>query len=59
MHVLNRLTFGLGEVDQVMAISEWIERRHLTMTRRGCESRFSPFRTLRMDTREIISRLSK
>lgn len=60
VHVLNRLTFGprLGEVDQVMAIGvdKWIEQQlHPDKIDDSVlESRLSRFRTLRMDTREMV-----
>jgi|HubBroStandDraft_6_1064221.scaffolds.fasta_scaffold01848_6 uncharacterized protein (DUF1800 family) len=60
VHVLNRLTFGPrpGELDQVMAIGidKWIDQQlHPDkIDDSALESRLSPFRTLRMDTREMV-----
>jgi uncharacterized protein (DUF1800 family) len=60
VHVLNRLTFGPrpGEVDRVMAIGvdKWIDQQlHPDkIDDNALESRLSPFRTLRMDTREMV-----
>jgi uncharacterized protein (DUF1800 family) len=60
VHVLNRLTFGPrpGELDQVMAIGvdKWIDQQlHPDkIDDSALESRLSPFRTLRMDTRETV-----
>jgi uncharacterized protein (DUF1800 family) len=60
VHALNRLTFGPrpGEVDHVIAIGvdKWIEQQlHPDkMDDSTLDARLSPFRTLRMDTREIV-----
>jgi uncharacterized protein (DUF1800 family) len=60
VHALNRLTFGPrpGDVDHLVAIGvdQWIEQQlHPDkMDDRALEARLSPFRTLRMDTREIV-----
>jgi uncharacterized protein (DUF1800 family) len=60
VHALNRLTFGPrpGEVDQVMAIGvdKWIDQQlHPDkIDDNALESRLSPFRTLRMDTRKMV-----
>jgi uncharacterized protein (DUF1800 family) len=59
-HALNRLTFGPrpGDVDHVLAIGvdKWIDQQ-LHPDRiddSALDARLSPFRTLRMDTREIV-----
>jgi uncharacterized protein (DUF1800 family) len=60
VHVLNRLTFGPrpGDVDRVMAtgIDKWIDQQlHPDkIDDAQLDARLSPFRTLRMDTREIV-----
>ena len=60
VHALNRLTFGPrpGDVDHVMAIGvdQWIDQQlHPDkIDDRALDTRLSPFRTLRMDTREIV-----
>ena len=60
VHALNRLTFGPrpGDVDHVMAIGvdKWIyQQLHPgKIDDRALDARLSPFRTLRMDTREIV-----
>ncbi len=60
VHVLNRLTFGPrpGDVDQVMAIGvdKWIDQQlHPDKIDDSMlDARLSPFRTLHMDTREIV-----
>jgi len=60
VHVLNRLTFGPrpGEVDQVMVIGvdKWIDQQlHPDkIDDSALEARLSPFRTLRMNTREMV-----
>ena len=60
LHALNRLTFGPrpGDMQHVMAmgIDKWIdEQLHPEKIRDdGLESRLAPFRTLHMDTREIV-----
>jgi uncharacterized protein (DUF1800 family) len=60
VHALNRLTFGPrpGELDQVMAIGvdKWIDQQlHPDkIDDSAFESRLSPYRTLRMDTREMV-----
>jgi uncharacterized protein (DUF1800 family) len=59
-HALNRLTFGPrpGEVDRVLAIGldKWIdEQLHPDqIDDSALDARLSEFRTLRMDTREIV-----
>jgi uncharacterized protein DUF1800 len=60
VHALNRLTFGPrpGDVDHLMAIGvdQWIEQQ-LHPDRiddSALDTRLAPFRTLRMDTREIV-----
>ena len=58
--MLNRLTFGPrpGDVDRVMAIGvdKWIDQQlHPDkIDDSALDARLSPFRTLRMDTREIV-----
>ena len=60
VHALNRLTFGPrpGEVERVaaMGVDHWIELqlRPEKIDDSALESRLAPFRTLRMDTREIV-----
>jgi uncharacterized protein (DUF1800 family) len=60
MHALNRLTFGLrpGDVDHVLAIGldKWIDQQlhPEKIDDSALDARLSPFRTLRMDTREIV-----
>jgi uncharacterized protein (DUF1800 family) len=60
VHALNRLTFGPrpSDVDQVMAIGvdKWIDQQlHPDKVDDGAlDARLSPFRTLRMNTREIV-----
>jgi len=60
VHALNRLAFGprAGEVDRVtaMGVDKWIELqlRPEKIDDSALESRLTPFRTLRMDTREIV-----
>jgi len=60
IHALNRLTFGPrpGDVDHVMAIGldKWIDQQlHPEKIDDSLlEPRLSPFRTLRMETREIV-----
>jgi uncharacterized protein (DUF1800 family) len=60
VHALNRLTFGPrpGDVDRVMAIGvdKWIDQQlHPDkIDDRALDARLSPFRTLRMDTREMV-----
>jgi len=60
VHALNRLTFGPrpGDVDQVMAmgVDKWIDQQlHPDKIDDGAlDARLSPFRTLRMNTREIV-----
>jgi len=60
VHVLNRLTFGPrpGDVDQVMAsgVDKWIDQQlHPDKIDDGAlDARLSPFRTLRMNTHEIV-----
>jgi uncharacterized protein (DUF1800 family) len=60
VHALNRLTFGPrpGDVDRVLQIGvdKWIELElHPDkIDDAALESRLAPFRTLRMDTKEIV-----
>jgi len=60
VHALNRLTFGPrpGDVDRVMAIGvdQWIDQQlHPDkIDERAFDARLTPFRTLRMQTREIV-----
>src|SRR5271168_2192863 len=60
VHALNRLTFGPhpGDVDRVMhmGVDKWIELQlHPDkIDDAALESRLAPFRTLRMDTKEIV-----
>lgn len=60
LHTLNRLTFGPrpGDVQRVLAIGleKWIdEQLHPEqIDDHALEARLEPFRTLRMDTREIV-----
>ena len=60
VHALNRLTFGPrpGDVDRVaqMGVDKWIELElHPDKINDATlESRLAPFRTLRMDTKEIV-----
>jgi uncharacterized protein (DUF1800 family) len=60
LHALNRLTFGPrpGDVDRVMTmgVDKWIDQQ-LHPDRiddRALDARLAPYRTLRMDTREIV-----
>jgi uncharacterized protein (DUF1800 family) len=61
VHALNRLTFGPrpGDVDHVMSmgVDKWIdEQLHPDkIDDSALDARLSPFRTLHMDTREIVS----
>ena len=60
LHVLNRLTFGPrpGDVDRVtqIGIDRWIERQlHPDkIDDSALDAKLAPFRTLRMDTKEIV-----
>jgi uncharacterized protein (DUF1800 family) len=60
VHALNRLTFGPrpGDVDRVMAIGvdQWIDQQlHPDkIDDSALDARLTPFRTLRMQTREIV-----
>ena len=60
IHALNRLTFGpqLGDVERVMAmgVDAWIDRQlhPEKIDDSALEARLAPFRTLRMDTREMV-----
>jgi len=60
VHALNRLTFGPrpGDVDHVLAIGvdKWIDQQlHPDkIDDSALDARLSPFRTLRMDTRELV-----
>src|SRR5579864_7086217 len=59
-HALNRLTFGArpGEVEQVqqMGVEKWIELQldPEKIDDSALEARLAPFRTLKMQTREIV-----
>lgn len=60
VHVLNRLAFGPrpGEVEQVLAVGvdKWIDRQlePQKIDDSALEARLAPFRTLRMNTREMV-----
>src|ERR1700758_136294 len=60
VHALNRLTFGLrpGDVQQVLAmgVDKWIEQQlhPERINDSALETRLAPFRTLRMDAREMM-----
>jgi len=60
LHALQRLTFGprAGEVDRVaaMGVDKWIDvQLHSErIDDKALETRLAPFRTLRMDTREMV-----
>jgi len=60
MHALNRLTFGPrpGDAERVaqMGVEKWIDLQlhPEKIDDSGLEARLSPFRTLRMNTREIV-----
>ncbi len=60
VHALNRLTFGPrpGDVNRVaqIGVDKWIELQlhREKIDDSGLEARLAPFRTLRMDTREIV-----
>src|SRR5438552_5855913 len=60
VHALNRLTFGPrpGDVQKVMdiGVDKWIELQlnPKKIDDGALESRLAPFRTFRMDTREIV-----
>ncbi len=60
LHVLNRLTFGPrpGDVQRVMTmgVDNWIEEQlhPEKLDDHALDARLAPFRTLRMDTREIL-----
>jgi uncharacterized protein (DUF1800 family) len=60
VHALNRLTFGPhpGDVDRVtaMGVDKWIEEQlHPDkIDDKALDARLTPFRTLRMDTRELV-----
>ncbi len=60
LHALNRLTFGPRpeEVEQVAAfgVEKWIEKqlRPESIPDKALEARLAPFRTLKMDTRELV-----
>jgi len=60
VHALSRLTFGPrpGDVDHVLAIGldKWIDQQlhPEKIDDSALDARLSPFRTLRMDTREIV-----
>ena len=60
LHALNRLTFGSrpGDVERVMAmeVDKWIDQQlhPEKIDDYALEARLTPFRTLRMDTRQIV-----
>src|SRR5262249_37670821 len=60
LHALNRLTFGPrpGDVEKVEAIGidKWIEQQlhPEKLDNSALESRLAPFRTLKMDSREMV-----
>jgi uncharacterized protein (DUF1800 family) len=60
VHVLNRLTFGprSGDVDRVLAmgVGKWIDQQlHPDkIDDSSLDARLAPFRTLHMDTRELV-----
>jgi len=60
LHALNRLTFGPrpGDIERVMAtgVDKWIAQQlhPEKINDNALEARLAPFRTLRMDTREIV-----
>ncbi len=60
LHALNRLTFGPrpGEVEQVAAlgVEKWIEKqlRPESIPDTALEARLAPFRTLKMDSRQMV-----
>ena len=59
-HALNRLAYGPrpGEVDRVakMGVDQWIEQQlhPEKIDDSALEAKLAPFRTLRMDTRELV-----
>ena len=60
LHAFNRLTFGSrpGDVERVMAmgVDKWIDQQlhPEKIDDHALEARLTPFRTLRMDTRQIV-----
>ena len=60
LHALNRLAFGPrpGDVERVaaMGVDQWIDQQlHPDkIDDRSLDARLAPFRTLRMDTREMV-----
>jgi uncharacterized protein (DUF1800 family) len=60
LHALQRLTFGprTGDVEHVaaMGVDKWIDQQlhPERIDDKALEARLAPFRTLRMDTREIV-----
>jgi uncharacterized protein (DUF1800 family) len=60
LHALNRLAFGPrpGDVERVtaMGVDKWIDQQlhPEKIDDHGLETRLAPFRTLRMDTREMV-----
>src|SRR5712691_10710766 len=60
LHVLNRLAFGprSGDVERVtaMGVYKWIDQQLQPekIDDRALDARLAPFRTLRMDTRELV-----
>ena len=60
LHALNRLTFGArpGDLERIttMGLDKWIDQQlhPERINDSALEARLSPFRTLRMDTRQIV-----
>ena len=60
LHALNRLTFGVrpGDLERIttMGLDKWIDQQlhPERINDSALEARLSPFRTLRMDTRQIV-----
>jgi hypothetical protein len=60
LHALNRLAFGPrpGDVERLTAsgVDKWIDQQlhPEKIDDRALEARLTPFRTLRMDTRELV-----
>ena len=60
LHALNRLTFGVrpGDLERIttMGLDKWIDQQlhPERINDSAVEARLSPFRTLRMDTRQIV-----
>src|SRR5690348_17991066 len=61
LHALNRLTFGPrpGDVERItaMGVDKWIDQQlhPEKIDDTALDARLAPFRTLRMDTREIVA----